>query len=1370
MFCPFRVRSSRPSWLLQSIALVILGYQIALATPTDDVLIGKPVVGKNIEGHLEVFRVDGDGQLRHRWQKQSNGDWSAWSSLGGSFLPGIAIGNFFDGQMVVFAVDSTNHHLKCIRQEEADGPDWSDWIDLGGEIQSPLGVAQNRDGRLEIFAVDAATGGVDHLWQTNVHGGWSQWGELGGALDPGVAVARNRDGRLELFGIDSATKGLVHRWQRTSNATDDWSPWINLGGSIWPGFAIAQNVLGRMEVFAVNRTNNQAARICQKRPGDTTWTGWENFDATLKPGIAAQLTADRLEIIAVNAKDDQLLHRWETLADGSDQWSAWKEMGAKAQPYPAMAPDEDEDLEVFAVDVENPTVLNHKRQISRASGWLDWSSLDHATFQYSSRTWQVDEGLPHNVVQAIAQTRDGYLWVGTHQGLARFDGSSFTRIEAKSTPDLRNSSITALCADRDGALWIGTDGGGLAIFVGGSVFHHDKLDGLTGDNIRVIYESKDGAMWIGTTTGMSRYQDGRFTNYTKRQGLLSDVVTSIFEDTDENIWIATGGGLNCLKGKAMDSFAMPNGLPNDSVRGICQDRGGRIWIGSNNGMLWHNDYWTRSFFAYNTKYGLSDTFVSAICEDREGNLWVGTYSGLNRFREGRFFNELDNEDKPYDRVNTLFEDREGNLWVGSREGLTRLTPKRFFTYTKRQGLTHNNIMSVMEDRNRSVWLGTWGGGLNRLKDERVTAFSNTNDFSQGLILALCEGHDGSLWIGADYDGGLTRMKDGTFKHFTSKEGLPKAPLKVIHEDSKGRVWIGSNRGLSCFKSGKFTTYTTKNHLANDVIHAICEDHSGNLWFGTDDGLSKWTEGSFTNFTSGDGLSDNTINSLYEDDEGELWIGTARGGMNRYKAGTFKAYTTRDGLFSDEIFEVIEDDQGWMWMTCSKGVFRVRRSDFDALDQRKIRALTSIEFGKADGIESPQCSSAAKPGAWKSRDGRLWFPTSKGVIVVDPKTIKIDHLPPPVYVEQVIADRKPLLGADALNKNQIGTGPNSATDDADYFQIRVPPGRGELEFAFTALNFRAPERCHLKYKLEGIDQDWIDAGARRTAHYNNIYPGGYRFRVIASNKDGIWNETGTSVDVLLLPHVWQAWWFQGAAALSVLGLAGGTGRYVTKKRMRRRLELLEHRQAIEKERQRIAKDMHDQLGAGLTQVGLLGELARRDADKPERAKVHASRICEVAREQAQTLDEIVWTVEPKNDLLNKLAAYIAVYAEQFFKAAAIRCRLDIPPGLPPEPLSAELRHNLFLAVKEGLNNIAKHAGASEVHIRFALNDSKLEIGIEDDGTGFAVHQGSSFGNGLSNMKHRIEEVGGHFTLDSAPAKGTRLHFEVPLGNNGTADGN
>lgn len=1352
-----------------TMASIFLGAETGIGAANEDALIGKPVVGKNIEGHLEVFRVDAEHQLRHRWQKQSNGDWSAWSRLEGSFLPGIATANMFDGQMVVFAVDSSNHHLKCIRQEAADGPDFSDWSDLGGDIAPPVTAIQNEDGRVEVFAVDAAAGSVKHIWQTNVRGGWSEWAELGGRLEPGLAVARNRNGRLELFGVDATTKSLVHRWQLTPNE-NGWSDWVNLGGSIWPGFAIGQNVLGRLEVFAVSRTNNVAVRCCQEKPGATEWSAWENFGANLRPGVAAQLTAERLEIIGVNEKDDELLHRWETMADGSDQWSGWKEMGAKSQPYPAVAPDEDEDLEVFAVDLENPAILNHKRQISHASGWLDWSSLDHATFQYSSRTWQVDEGLPNNVVQGIAQTRDGFLWIGTHEGLARFDGTTFTRFEGKSTPDLRNSSITALCADRDGALWIGTDGGGLAILVGGSVFRHDRLDGLAGDNVRVIYESKDGAMWIGTTTGMSRYQEGKFTNYTKKQGLLSDVVTSIYEDTDDNIWIATGGGLNCLKGKAMDSFAMPNGLPNDSVRGICQDRGGRIWIGSNNGMLWHNDYWTRSFFAYNTKFGLSDTFVSAICEDREGNLWVGTYSGLNRFREGRFFNELNNEDKPYDRVNTLYEDREGNLWVGSRDGLTRLTPKRFFTYTTRQGLTHNNIMSVLEDRAGSLWVGTWGGGVNRLKDERVTAYASTNDFSQGLILALGEGHDGSIWMGADYGGGLTRFKDGKFKHYTSTDGLLKGPLKVIHEDRNGNLWIGTSGGLSRFKDGHFTNYTTKNHLAGNMLHAICEDQEGNLWFGTDEGLSEWKQGAFTNFTSNEGLSDNTITALYEDGEHALWIGTARGGLNRYKAGVFKSYTRKDGLFSDEIFEIVEDDEGWLWMTSSKGLFRIRKGDFSELDHQRIRTLTSIEYGKADGIESPQCNSTAKPGAWRSHDGRLWFATSKGLITVDPKTVKIDHLPPPVYVEQVVADRKPLLGADALIRNRVGTSPSSLSDDPDYFQIRVPPGRGELEFVFTVLNFRAPERCHLKYKLEGVDQEWIDAGARRTAHYNNIYPGNYRFRIIASNKDGIWNEAGASLDLLLLPHMWQTWWFRGLSGVLVLGLAGGTGRYVTKRRMRRRLELLEQRQAVERERRRIAKDMHDQLGAGLTQVGLLGELARRDSEKPERAKSHASRICELAREQAQTLDEIVWTIEPKNDLLNKLAAYIAMYAEQFFKAANIRCRLDIPPGLPPQPLSAELRHNLFLAVKEGLNNVAKHSAASEVHIGVALKDSKLEIGIEDNGSGFAMNGSDTLGNGLSNMKHRIEEIGGTFSLESKPAKGTRLHFEVPLTHNGAENSN
>ncbi|MGH7991923.1 MAG: ATP-binding protein, partial [Limisphaerales bacterium] len=357
-------------------------------------------------------------------------------------------------------------------------------------------------------------------------------------------------------------------------------------------------------------------------------------------------------------------------------------------------------------------------------------------------------------------------------------------------------------------------------------------------------------------------------------------------------------------------------------------------------------------------------------------------------------------------------------------------------------------------------------------------------------------------------------------------------------------------------------------------------------------------------------------------------------------------------------------------------------------------------------------------------------------------------------EQVVADRKPLLaGGTPGAENALA--PESAS------VLRIPPGHGELQFQYTALNLTAPDKSRFEYKLDRIDKDWIDAGTRRTAYYNNLPPGAYNFHVKACNQDGVWNKTGASLSLVLLPYYWQTWWFRSLGVLIIIGSISGLALYATRRRMQRKLARLEQQHAIEKERGRIAKDMHDQIGAGLTQIGLLSEFARREADKNGDTRVHAEKIHEVAHELAQTLDEIVWMVNPRNDTLNKLGLYLAAYVEEFFQATNIRCRLDIPPGLPACPLSAELRHNLFLTVKEALNNIAKHSRASEAHVRLAPKHSQLEIVIEDNGTGFSVDPAKFSRNGLSNMKERIEEIGGTFEIFTRPDNGTRICLRTPL---------
>ncbi|HEU5126126.1 MAG TPA: two-component regulator propeller domain-containing protein [Verrucomicrobiae bacterium] len=1334
-----------------------------------EMLTGSPVVVQNSEGYLEVFRVDAEGELYHKWQKEAGGDWSPWVSLGGWLLPDVAAAREADGCLDVFAVDKMSRLLRWKQQLEPNRPesDWSDWATLGGSatFQPPVVAAQNQEGHLEVFAVDADSGVLKHIWQDTTFShsskadSWSRWEDIGNMrIDPGFAVAANADGRLEIFGINTSTRELVHSVQIVSNGRGGWSPWRSLKGNVDSRITVARNSDGRLELFGINRTSGSVDHIYQTSTNsENGWSSWSSLGGNFKSGIAVGRRGNgSLELFVINGKDTTLLRSFQAKPGDSESWSAWENIGGSVRPIPAVGRNSDGNLEVFAGDGEHAAILNHRRQISHNSGWLDWLNMDQPSYQYASRIWQISEGLPHNEVQAITQTLDGYLWIGTHDGLARFDGINYTHFNSRNTPEIKNDSISALCVDRDGSLWIGTEGGGLVRLKEGAFTQFNHTNGLAGDNVTSLCEDREGSIWIGTTTGLSRFANGEFSSFRSGDGLASNLIRALCSGQDGSLWIASDGGLNHWKRDFKESFTTANGLPNNSVRGIYSDRNGKLWIGTDSGMSLYSD---GRFYSYDTHYGLADRVVSAICGDRRGNLWVGTFGGLNRFQEGRFLNELNNEGLPFDRINAFFEDREGNLWVGSKEGLIRFTPKRFFAYTKRQGLTHNNVVSVMEDRARNLWVGTWGGALDKLRGEVVTI---PTGFTNNYVLSLCESYDG-IWIGSDFDGGLAKYKNGEFTYYNWQDGLIRTGLKVLHEDRFLNLWIGTSKGLSCFRNGKFTHYTTREGLSGNDVRAICEDAQGNLWFGTDGGLSRWNDGKFENLTTQDGLSDNSVTTLYGDNDRNLWIGTASGGLNRFFNGRFSAYTTKEGLFSDEIFEVLEDDYGWMWMSCSKGVFRVRKSDFDSFDQNRSGSVFSIAYGKADGMESTQCNGVAKPGAWKARDGKLWFPTTKGVVAVDPK-IEIQNTPPPVFIEDLLADGQSVrsLGMNAENKSiTFLTRPYGGKSTNAVVQI--PPGRGELELHFTALNFQTPEKSRFRYRLEGVDPDWVEAGRRRTVHYNNLSPGRYRFQVLACNSDGVWNTKGASLSIVLLPHFWQTKWFLAFVALLFAGAVYSAARYTTKWRMQRKLELLKQQHAIERERGRIARDIHDDLGSSLTRIMMLGERVQDEKDNRDELEIHVKKIVNCARETVQTLDEIVWAVNPENDTLDGLVAYINQYTSQFLESANITCRLEMPAEISTIRLSAEVRHDLFLTVKEALGNILKHSRATEVRVQISHNADSIEIVIEDNGCGFAENTNGSGrkGHGMENMRRRSENCGGKISVSSVSGKGTRITIRVPM---------
>ncbi len=961
---------------------------------------------------------------------------------------------------------------------------------------------------------------------------------------------------------------------------------------------------------------------------------------------------------------------------------------------------------------------------------------------YQDRVWQTDEGLPQNPVWAITQTTDGYLWVGTGQGLARFDGIRFVILDDARAPELKRGWITALCGSRDGGLWVACDGYGLIRIKDHQITRFAETNGLPSNLTRCLLEARDGSLWIGSEAGLTHYREGQFAHFAAAEGLSDISVRALFEEPDGTIRVATRRGLSTLSpNRGIRTNLFESGWNANALRSVWTDRQGDVWTGSNDGL---HRVGRAKISRLDVKDGLPDRVVNCILEDREGQLWLGTYGGLVRMVDGKVLPRQNREGVFGDLVYTLYEDREGNVWAGARDGLYRLRPVRFKTYTTEQGLGRNNAMSVCEDQKGTVWVATWGGGVSSLHGDEIRTYTHAEGLTQDTVLSLLEGRDGVLWLGMDFEGGLNCF-DGTFTNpFPRPSDLINAPVRVLHEDRQGGLWIGTSSGLSFFQNGKFRTFTSDQGLAGNMVLAIAEDAEGGLWFGTTNGLSFWDGKTFRNFTTGEGLSHNMVTALHPARDKSLWIGTGGGGLNRMVAGRFAACTTGDGLYSDEIYEIVEDDFGFFWFSCRRGIFRVARQQLDALFHHSRNSVDCVVFGKADGLLTVQCNGVAKPAGWKGRNGQVWFPTIRGVVAVDTR-IQSNDLPPPVMIEDVFAD-------GMLAGNFSGWPPNERpprSSNASH-ALMLPPGQGELEIRYTALSFQSPRKNHFKYFLEGADSAWRDAGSERIARYNNLRPGNYRFRVIACNNDGVWNETGATLLLALAPHFWESWWFK-FALLAVVGLLLAVIYRMRVARLR----------ALANLRIQIAADLHDDVGARLTKVAMVTESLDRSTPENDGSKSHIRNISRTTREIVQAMDEIVWTINPKNDTLENLASYVFHHAEDFFQNTDVRCRMDLPADLPACHVSTQQRHNLFMAVKEALNNVLKHATAKEVRLGLSVNGSRLIINIADDGRGFVPDQADAAGNGLSNMRQRLKRIGGRLVIDSRPGAGTRITFETDM---------
>jgi ligand-binding sensor domain-containing protein/signal transduction histidine kinase/DNA-binding NarL/FixJ family response regulator len=732
-----------------------------------------------------------------------------------------------------------------------------------------------------------------------------------------------------------------------------------------------------------------------------------------------------------------------------------------------------------------------------------------AITQYKLDIWQAERGFEQNSVYTVCQTRDGYIWLGTLQGLVRFDGIRFSVFNKDNTKQLKDNAITALLPDQKGRLWIGTSEGGLSCLANGEFKTYPNNQNAALKEISTIFQDRSGVLWIGTmNSGLTRLKNGTFTIFTTRDGVSANRVRAIHQDKRGNLLIATSAGLTI---RSPDGRVTPYNEKKDLVDkyiiSLHERKNGELWIGCNDGLYCLKD---DSLTYYGMADGLPNLKVKCLYEDRHLNLWTGTDGGgLIRIKEGKIESFSTIDGLTSDFITSLYEDREGSLWIGTlKGGIHRLRDTTVTTYTTKEGLSHNMINCLTEDRTGNLWIGTEGGGVNRLKQGKLNLRITTQ---QGLLSngvhTLIEDRDGNLWIGTS--AGLNRFKAGKLTGYTTREGLSNNQIFRLLEDKEGTIWISLQENLNQFHKGKFIRFNEGVDVANKSIQCLYQDREGRLWFGTyGSGLYRFKDETFTHFTTREGLVNNEVECIYEDENGVLYIGT-RGGLSRLAEGKFTNFTTKDGLIDSDVRVILEDDSGHLWLAGRAGISRIKKKELLDFARGKTDKIHPFHLDESDGMKDPWCKDGTK-----TRDGRLWFATDMGVAAIDPNNIKKNTLPPPVVIEEMKVDGELI---DMKGKRQ---------------GFVIPQGKKRIEFYYTGLSFIKPRKGEFRLKLVGYDNDWIDVGNARSTIYTGLSPGKYTFHVMACNGDGVWNPEGASLSFYLRPYFYQTAWFYLLAGLFV----------------------------------------------------------------------------------------------------------------------------------------------------------------------------------------------------------------------------------------------
>jgi signal transduction histidine kinase/ligand-binding sensor domain-containing protein len=1040
----------------------------------------------------------------------------------------------------------------------------------------------------------------------------------------------------------------------------------------------------------------------------------------------------------------------------------------------------------------------------------------HASADYLIQVWNSEDGLPQNSVNCLAQTPDGYLWIGTRSGgLARFDGTRFVIFNPQTTPELKDVEIETLSVDSRGTLWITSGNESAASISGGKFhlvrertaeprwhplqvvaeepdavylasFHHAVFrvprNGAVNKAERIDLEphsptplppsfvlGRDNALWYITESHQIAQLplSGPGTGHSKVFNLPSSPRVLV-KDSSSELWLATEKEFGTMTDRGFIERAPTNApTPHDVRQMIASPDGGLwLWDGSQLRKMSHGQ-WTLTAEQFQPGGSSQPQFFS----DSQGGLWAIEYGvGLWHVRPDGTSTMLKRETGLPSRFITCWlEDNEGNIWIGTKEaGLARIRQRQFKQFTAADGIPGDVAQSVCEDAQGTIWVGTATGGLARKAGEKfVPVLLTPNPDPLIESATVCPDTTDGVWIGT-LQGSVFRFADNEVRRVNNEvemsfplERLRDHVANAIMQDSRGRVWFCNGSGAYYFQDGKMTVFGGERGFVDNIgVRALAEGPRGTLWFGTEPGdLWQIVDDKPVRFHPPAEWPNARVSALLPDADG-VWVGTLGGGLLRFENGTFSRITTQQGLPDNSITQLLDDGDGNLWAGTYAGLFRASKKDLKNLAAGRMDEIAFSLHGRYDGLPAQAYSGWFQPSCWRARDGKLWFTTVKGLVAVNPRDLLVNHRPPPVVIEEMRVDGEPHEFKSLANAEQL-----SSTNRP----LSIGPGRHYIEFRFTGIDFTAPDKVRCKWQLEGAEKQWRESMSQRVIGYGPLSPGDYRFRVMAANSDGIWNEAGASMAFVVLPFFWETWWFKTVLIATACGVLAVVVTLGLRHRHRLELERLERVHEMERERTRIARDMHDEIGSKLARISFLSEMVNGAVKTPNQSNGVVESLSKTARELLQSLDRMLWAVNPRNDSLERLSAYLNRYAAEYFQNTSVRCRLAFPENLPAVQLSAETRHNIFLAFEEALANTLKHSSATQVSAELACHNGTIEISVADNGRGFntetelqpAENGKTSDRLGLSGMVDRLRSLGGECQITSSPGSGTSIKFLVPI---------